>query len=60
MYVCMCVMFIAGHLPIDGSASYLYTIIGLDPEGGQWLFKFKSNHNKKINRQNCKHSICGM
>ena len=24
-----------------------YTIIGLDPEGGQWLFKFKSNHNKK-------------
>ena len=31
-----------------------YTIIGLDPEGGQWLFKFKSNHNKKINRQNAK------
>ena len=31
-----------------------YTIIGLDPEGGQWLFKFKSNHNKKFNRQNAK------
>ena len=31
-----------------------YTIIGLDPEGGQWLFKFKSNHKKKINRQNAK------
>ena len=31
-----------------------YTIIGLDPEGGQWLFKFKSNHNKKFNPQNAK------
>ena len=31
-----------------------YTIIDLDPEGGQWLFKFKSNHNKKCNRQNAK------
>ena len=31
-----------------------YTIIGLDPEGGQWLLKFKSNHNKKFNRQNAK------
>ena len=31
-----------------------YTIIGLDPEGGQWLFKFKSNNNNKFNRQNAK------
>ena len=50
MCVCVYVCHVyAGHLPIDGSASYFYTIIGLDPEGGQWLFKFKSNHNKKFN-----------
>ena len=34
-----------------------YTIIGLDPEGGQWLFKFKSNNNNKFNRQNAEQYI---
>ena len=29
-----------------------YTIIGLDPEGGQWLFKLQSYNNNKNYRRN--------
>ena len=56
MCVCLCVcMSCLCRPPSHWWISFIfYTIIGLDPEGGQWLFKFKSNHNKKINRQNAK------
>ena len=54
--VCMCVcVSCLCRPPSHWWISFIfYTIIGLDPEGGQWLFKFKSNHNKKNNRQNAK------
>ena len=54
--VCMCVcVSCLCRPPSHWWISFIfYTIIGLDPEGGQWLFKFKSNHNKKFNRQNAK------
>ena len=56
--LCVCVFVCVSCLcrpPSHWWISFIfYTIIGLDPEGGQWLFKFKSNHNKKIKRQNAK------
>ena len=56
--MCVCVFVCVSCLcrpPSHWWISFIfYTIIGLDPEGGQWLFKFKSNHNKKNNRQNAK------
>ena len=57
VFVCLCVCHVyAGH-PSHWWISFIfYTIIGLDPEGGQWLFKLKSNHKKK-NRQNAKQYI---
>ena len=56
MCVCLCVcVSCLCRPPSHWWISFIfYTIIGLDPEGGQWLFKFKSNHNKKCNRQNAK------
>ena len=56
MCVCLCVcVSCLCRPPSHWWISFMfYTIIGLDPEGGQWLFKFKSNHNKKINQQNAK------
>ena len=44
--VCVCVMFMQATRSHWWISFIFYTIIGLDPEGGQWLFKFKSNHNK--------------
>ena len=56
--VCVCVMFMQATFPLMDQLHIHYTIIGLDPEGGQWLFKFKSNHNnKKIDKT--QNSICG-
>ena len=54
--VCMCVcVSCLCRPPSHWWISFIfYTIVGLDPEGGQWLFKFKSNHNKRFNRQNAK------
>ena len=56
VYVCMCVcVSCLCRPPSHWWISFIfYTIIGLDPEGGQWLFKFKSNHNNKFNWQNAK------
>ena len=52
--VCVCVSCLC-RPPSHWWISFIfYTIIGLDPEGGQWLFKFKSNNNNKINQQNAK------
>ena len=52
--MCVCVSCLC-RPPSHWRISFIfYTIIGLDPEGGQWLFKFKSNHNIKFNRQNAK------
>ena len=56
--------------PSDWWISFIfYTIIGLDPEGGQWLFKLQSyNNNKNYRRNRAKYpghrytrqnSICG-
>ena len=45
MYVCVsCLCRPPSHWWIS---FIFYTIIGLDPEGGQWLFKLQSYNNKK-------------
>ena len=67
--VCYVCHVYAGHLPINWISFIFYTIIGLDPEGGQWLFKLQSYNNNKIYRRNrakyprhrytLQNSICG-
>ena len=53
VYVCMCVcVSCLCRPPSHWWISFIfYTVIGLDPEGGQWLFKFKSNHKKKSTKR---------
>ena len=51
MFVCLCVMFMQATFPLMDQL-HIYTIIGLDPEGGQWLFKLQSYSNNKNYRRN--------
>ena len=51
--VCLCVMFMQATFPLMDQLHILHNHRSW-PWGGQWLFKFKSNHNQTKNRQNAK------
>ena len=50
--VCVCVLCLCRPPPHWWISFIFYTIIGLDPESGQWLFKLQSYNNNKFYRRN--------